>query len=246
MNMVISTKNRLFLTLLGPSETKNVQPIYKWSKNGSFQPKYDKIHFFQHSHTLYDAMQKEIENLEFAQGVNFEFIDSLLKQRYKVLVNHWRFMWRDLLFKSICWYCYYWQTSWIEYYLHWAQLVSSKQAWAGRWGPEHAHCSFQVSSWCDPSQYIQCTIGTRIRAIWKVSRRNICSLRSFIDGLVATHRQSITFLYKHRIHSSKFYIPDRLKQSKFWTMNAQNLSTLQVFQSISHKIKSLFLQSCSK
>ena len=33
---------------------------------------------------------------------------------------------------------------------------------------------------------------------------------------------------------------------KFWTMNTQNLSTLQVFQSISHKCKSLFLQSCPK
>ena len=32
-------------------------------------------------------MQKEIENLEFVQGVNFEFIDSLKKQRYKVLAN---------------------------------------------------------------------------------------------------------------------------------------------------------------
>ena len=40
------------------------------------------------------------------------------KQRYKLFVNLWRFMWRDLQFKSICWYCYCWQTSWIEYFLH--------------------------------------------------------------------------------------------------------------------------------
>ena len=33
---------------------------------------------------------------------------------------------------------------------------------------------------------------------------------------------------------------------KFWTMNTQNLSTLQVFQSFSHKCKNLFLQSCPK
>ena len=32
-------------------------------------------------------MQKEIKNLEFLQGVHFEFIDSLKKQRYKLLVN---------------------------------------------------------------------------------------------------------------------------------------------------------------
>ena len=31
----------------------------------------------QYSQPLYDVMQKEIENLEFVQGVNFELIDSL-------------------------------------------------------------------------------------------------------------------------------------------------------------------------
>ena len=45
---------------------------------------------------------------------------------------------------------------------------------------------------------------------------------------------------------SEFYVPDRPKKTKFWTMNRQNLSTLQVFQSFSHKSKSLFLQSCPK
>ena len=33
---------------------------------------------------------------------------------------------------------------------------------------------------------------------------------------------------------------------KFWTMNTQNLSTLQVFQSCSHKCKNHFLQSCPR
>ena len=32
----------------------------------------------------------------------------------------------------------------------------------------------------------------------------------------------------------------------FWTRKTQNLSTFQVFQSFSHKCKSLFLQSCPK
>ena len=45
---------------------------------------------------------------------------------------------------------------------------------------------------------------------------------------------------------SKVYLPDRLKQSEFWTMNTRNLFTLQVFQSISHQCKSIFLQSCPK
>ena len=33
--------------------------------------------FYQHSQPFYEVMQKEIGNLEFVQGVNFEFIDSL-------------------------------------------------------------------------------------------------------------------------------------------------------------------------
>ena len=78
MNKLISTKNRVFISLVGPSETGKSQFIYNWLKIGTFQPKFDKVYFFyQHSQPLYDVMQKEIENLEFVQGVNFEFIDSL-------------------------------------------------------------------------------------------------------------------------------------------------------------------------
>ena len=116
----------------------------------------------------------------------------------------WPIMWRNLHFKSYYWYCYCWKTLWNEYYSHSAQLVSSKQTCARRWPPVHAHCSFQVYPWCDASQYAKCTIGTRIRASWLLSRSNICSLRSFTDWLVATLRRSITLLYKHRIHSLKF------------------------------------------
>ena len=45
---------------------------------------------------------------------------------------------------------------------------------------------------------------------------------------------------------SKFYIPERLKHLRLWTMNTQNLSALQVFQSLSRECKSHFLQSCPK
>ena len=48
------------------------------AKNGTFQPKFDKIYFsYQHFQRLYKVMQKEIKNLEVVQGVNSEFIDSL-------------------------------------------------------------------------------------------------------------------------------------------------------------------------
>ena len=45
MNKVISTKNRVFTTLVGPSETGKMQLIYKWLKSGTIQPKYEKLVF---------------------------------------------------------------------------------------------------------------------------------------------------------------------------------------------------------
>ena len=77
MNKLISTKNRVFISLVGPSKTGKLQLIYNCLKVGTFEPKFDKTYFFyQHSQPLYNVMQKKIENLEFVQGVNFDFIDS--------------------------------------------------------------------------------------------------------------------------------------------------------------------------
>ena len=74
--------------MVGPSETGKSQLIYNWLKIGTFSPKFDKIYFFyQHSQPLYDVMQNEIENLEFVQGVSFEFIDSLKNNGTKYLLN---------------------------------------------------------------------------------------------------------------------------------------------------------------
>ena len=87
MNKLISTKNRVFISLVGPSETGKSQLIYNWLKTGTFQPKFEKIYFFyQHSQPLYDVMQKEVKNLEFVQGVNFEFIGSLKNNGTKYLL----------------------------------------------------------------------------------------------------------------------------------------------------------------
>ena len=87
MNELISTKNRVFINLAGPSETGKSQFIYSWLKNGTLQPKIYIIYFFyQHSQSLYDIMQKEIENVEFIQGVKFEFIDSVKNNGTKYLL----------------------------------------------------------------------------------------------------------------------------------------------------------------
>ena len=68
------------MSMVGPSETRKSQPIDNWLKNGTFIQNWTKFTFFhQHCHTLYDVMQKEIENLEIDQGVVFDSIDSLKK-----------------------------------------------------------------------------------------------------------------------------------------------------------------------
>ncbi len=78
MNKLISTKNRSFISRVGPSNSGKTYLIHEWLKVGTFQPKFDKICFFyQHPQSLYDVMQKEIDNLEFVQGVHFEFVISL-------------------------------------------------------------------------------------------------------------------------------------------------------------------------
>ena len=86
MNKVISTKYRVFISLLGPSETGKMQLIYKGLKIGTFQPKFERTFFYQHSQPLYGVMQKEIENLEFVRGVNFEIIDSMKNNDTKYLL----------------------------------------------------------------------------------------------------------------------------------------------------------------
>ena len=85
MDKLISAKNPVFISLVGPSETGKSQLIYNWLKIGT--PRFDKIYFFyQHSQHLYNVMQKEIENVEFVRGVSFESIDSLKNNGTKYLL----------------------------------------------------------------------------------------------------------------------------------------------------------------
>ena len=87
MNKLFSTKNRVFISSVGPSEAGKLQLIYNWLTIGTFQPKFDKIYVFNEpSQPLYDVMQKEIEKLEFVRGVNFEFIGSLKNNGTKYLL----------------------------------------------------------------------------------------------------------------------------------------------------------------
>ena len=76
------------MSLVGPSDSGKTYLIHEWLKVGTFQPKFDKNYFFyQHPQPLYDVVQKEIDNLEFVEGVHFEFINSSKKNDTKYLLT---------------------------------------------------------------------------------------------------------------------------------------------------------------
>ena len=66
MNKLVSTENRVFISLVGPFETgKLSQLIYNWPQNGTFQPKVDKNYFFYQG-----ALAKLLGELHFRFCVN--------------------------------------------------------------------------------------------------------------------------------------------------------------------------------
>ena len=87
MNKIISTEERIFISLVGPSGSGKSRLIFDWLRVGTFQPKFDKIYYFyQYYQSLYGLLRKEIENIEFIQGVDFEFIENLPNNGTKYLL----------------------------------------------------------------------------------------------------------------------------------------------------------------
>ena len=85
MNKIILTKERVFISLVGPSGSGKLHLIFEWLKIGKFQPKFDNIfYFYQHYQPLYGQMQRK--NLKFFQGVDFELIENLPNNRTKHLL----------------------------------------------------------------------------------------------------------------------------------------------------------------
>ena len=246
MNKLISTKNRVFFSLVGPSETGKLQLIYNWLKLGTFQPKFDKNYiFYQRSQPLYYVMQKHIETLEFVRGVKFEFIDSI-KNGTKYL----------LIFDNSC-----------------EEICISKAfvdiATAGR----HRGLS---TIYIQNNLFHQSKLGRDVElqnthiVLFKSPRdvMQVTTLSTQLglgSELVDWYQDGASVPFGHWLIDlsprtddrlryctntgsipSNFYIPDRLKQSNILDDEHTKFLSLQVFQSFSHKGKNLFLQSCPK
>ena len=147
-------------------------------------------------------MPKMFQNLEFVQVVNFEFIGLLKNNGTKNLLIFdyscekfciWKVLLVLLLLEDIM--------DWVIAAL--GRFGFTKTSVGESWHQKHAHFSLQTSFWCDASYYAYRTVGELFRASWLVTRRNIGSLKSFFDRLVATNSWSNTILYKNYIHSLK-------------------------------------------
>ena len=75
------------MPLVGPSENGKSQLIHKWLKKGTFLSEFNTNYFFCDICKHYDVMQKLFDSLDFVQGVNFEFIDSLKDNDTKLLLT---------------------------------------------------------------------------------------------------------------------------------------------------------------
>ena len=87
MNKFFFTKNRIWISLVGLSDSGKKYLIHEWLKVGTFRPKFNKIYFFcQHPQPLDGVMRKDVDNLEFVQDVYFEFFNSLKNNGTKCLL----------------------------------------------------------------------------------------------------------------------------------------------------------------
>ena len=87
MNKIISTDERVFKALVGPSGSRKSNFIFQMLTRGTFQPGFDKIiYFYQHYQELYNQMSREIPNIEFVGSLDFEMIENIETHGKKYLL----------------------------------------------------------------------------------------------------------------------------------------------------------------
>ena len=165
-------------------------------------------------------MQEEIENLELVDGV---------KKIYKILVNLWRFMWRDLQFERICWYCHHGKhrglsTIYIEHNLF-HQIILA-ETFSSR--TSTLFFSSLLVMWCKLERLVHnwdsdrsCLIG--------IDKQHL--FPTVFYWLTCRHAQMIDYVFVQTLDlfPQNFISRTGWIIQKFWTMNTQNLFILQVF-----------------
>jgi len=78
MNKIISTKERVFMSIVGPSGSGKSRLIFELIKQNVFQPAYKKIiYFYQNYQPLFREMSEKIPNIEFIPCIDFDMINEL-------------------------------------------------------------------------------------------------------------------------------------------------------------------------
>ena len=78
MNKVISTKERVFMALVGPSGSGKSFLIHNMLTSRVFLPCFDRIfYFYKYFQPLFDTMMQEIDNIEFIESIDFDLIKNL-------------------------------------------------------------------------------------------------------------------------------------------------------------------------
>ena len=134
-----------------------------------------------------------MEYLKFVQILNIEFIDSLKNSGTKYFPTFHNYCEKtgnsEAFVDSASW-----TTSWVEFSLDSAHLVSSKMFLSWLWAPKLAHCSLQNSRDVvqDTTLSTHVGLGPEINGWW-ILRCKICSLRLFIEWPVG-HEQTIGYV----------------------------------------------------
>ena len=216
MKNLFSTKNRIFIYLVGPSNSGKTYLIHECLNVGIFQLKFNKIWLFnQLPQPLCDVKQKAIDNLEFFQSVEFQFINSLKSNctTYLLLfVDSFAEIRNPKDFVDIATAGRHRQFSTI--YINHNFSHQKNFGWDVEIQNTHI-VFFQVTSRCASSCYIKCTVGAWINSLWLVSGWNVCSFFGhLLIDLSARTDDRLRYCTNCGNGPSKFYVHDNLKQLK--------------------------------
>ena len=196
MKKLISTTNRIFISLVGPSDSGKTYLYMSGWKLEHFNLSLTKFTFSINilNHSMMSCKKKLIIlslfkvftlNLSTLWETTVPSICSLLMthvQKFATLKS----LGTMLLVADIA--------VLVLYTLNTA--IPPKQTRKACWAAKHTYCSFQVTSRCASSCYIKRTIVTWISSRWLVSGCNVCTFWSFVDWFVYADTRSLTLLHK--------------------------------------------------
>ena len=239
MSNLISTKNRVFITLVDPSERGKSQLIYNCLKIETFEPKTDKIYFFyQHSQPLYDGMQKDTENVEIFQSVTFDFIEWLknndtnslsICQSLTIHVKRCAILKRLLILLLL------------EDIVDWA-LIKHNLFHQSKFGRDVELQNTHIVPFKSPRDLMQVStlsaqLGLGAELVDWYRDATSVPYSNFLIDLSPRTDDPLRYCRNTGSIPWKFFSRTDWVTQNIWTMETQNLATLQMFKSISHKCK---------